>query len=94
MKPPAQLDLLGKHWTIIIKKDSKNFGTCDHAKCKINLTPTQGEDNMKDTLLHEVVHALETEGQLKMSERQVRGISTLLLAALRQNPKLVAFLTA
>lgn len=94
MKPPLTLDLLGKRWAVSFKKDSKNFGTCDHAKCVINLTTTQGAENMKDTLLHEIVHALETEGQLKMSERQVRILSTLLLAALRQNPKLVAFLTA
>lgn len=94
MKPPTSLDLLGKRWTVTLKKDSKNFGTCYHAKCVINMTPTQAEENMRDTLLHEVVHALETEGQLKMSERQVRGIATLLLAAMRHNPRLVAFLTA
>lgn len=92
MKLPATLDLLGKAWTITQKKDSKNFGVCYHGKCTINVNPTQSDENARDTLLHEVIHALETEGQLKMNERQVRLLATLLLAALRQNPKLVAFL--
>lgn len=92
MKPPASLDLLGKRWAITQKKDAKNFGTTYHAKLNINVNPTSALDHQRDTLLHEVIHALEVEGQLKMSERQVCGIATLLLAALRQNPALVKFL--
>lgn len=93
-KLPQSVDLLGKTWTISQKKDSKNFGTCYHGKCVINVTPTQSLENARDTVLHEIIHALEVEGQLKMSERQVRILATLLLAALRHNPKLAAFLLA
>ena len=76
------------------KEKSTNYGSCHHAKCEIHVNPSQSLANERDTVLHEIVHALETEGQLKMSERQVRILSTLLLAVLRQNPSLVRYLTA
>lgn len=91
MKIPATLDLLGKSWTITQRKE-KDYGTCYHNKTTINVSPTQSIQSARDTLLHEVIHALETEGQLKMSERQVRLLATLLLAALRQNPSFAKFL--
>lgn len=93
MKPPVRLDLLGKTWEVVIKAEKGKYGSCEHARCRINLSPTQAVSNMRDTLLHEVLHALEYEGQLRMSERQVRGMATLLLAALRQNPALLKFLS-
>ena len=92
MKLPQALDLLGKRWTITQKKDTNNFGTCHHVRCVINISPTQSPENARDTLLHEVIHALEKEGLLKMNERQVTVLSSLLISALRQNPKLAAFL--
>jgi acetaldehyde dehydrogenase (acetylating) len=92
MKLPQTLDLLGKAWVITQKKDNKNYGTCQHGKCIINVNPSQPPQQMRDTVLHEVIHALEHEVQLKMSERQVTLLATVLLAAMRQNPKLSAFL--
>lgn len=47
-----------------------------------------------DTLLHEVMHAVDHEMHCSMSEPQIRRMSTGLLAVLRQNPALVAFLVA
>lgn len=89
---PKSLNLLGKTWSVTQKKDSKNFGTCYHGKCVINVNPSNVVDQQRDTLLHEIIHALEVEGQLKMTERQVTGLATLLLAGLRTNPALVKFL--
>ncbi len=89
---PDKIDLLGKEWRVLIKKENKAFGSCHHAKCEIHVNPNQSPENVRDTLLHEVIHALETEGQIKMNERQVRLLATLLLAALRQNKHLATFL--
>ena len=90
---PDKLDILGKEWSVIGREKSSNYGSCHHAKNEIHINPSQSPSNERDTVLHEIVHALETEGQLKMSERQVRILSTLLLAVLRQNPSLVRYLT-
>jgi hypothetical protein len=89
---PKSLCLLGKTWSITRKSTPGKYGECQHGKLVINVSPASADDQQRDTLLHEVIHALEVEGQLKMTERQVTGLATLLLSSLRHNPKLAQFL--
>jgi hypothetical protein len=43
-------------------------------------------------LLHEVLHAVDEAMGLKLKEYQVKGAATGLLAVLKRNPALVAYL--
>ncbi len=94
MKPPRSIDVLGKSWTVVIQEmEDTDYGMCEHAKNRIIVSPKQSTDSMRDTLLHELLHAIDIELQAKMGERRVRLIATGLLQVLRHNKALVAFLT-
>ncbi len=91
---PPKLRLLGKRWTVKVQspKGGKDVGECDHSTAIISVSPKQTDDSKRDTLLHEVTHAIDEELQLRMTERQVRLIATGLLEAFRSNPAFVAYL--
>jgi len=90
----AKLRILGKLWIVKqqASKGSKDDGKCEFATKIISVNPRQTEDSKRDTLLHEIMHALDEELQTKMSERQVRLQATGLIEVLRNNPALVAYL--
>ncbi len=91
---PPKLRILGKRWVVKLQspKGGKDAGECDHVTAIISVSPKQTEDSRRDTLLHEVTHAVDEELQLRMSERQVRLLATGLLETFRSNPALVAYL--
>lgn len=94
MNTPKRLDVLGKRWNVVQEKiEDGAYGMCKHSACRITLHPDQTEDNMRDSLLHEVIHALDVELYTHMGERRVRLMATGLLQVLRNNKALVAFLT-
>ena len=86
------LDILGKRFRVVYKKMKDDFGKCDSVACEIWIHPIQSEEQKRDTLLHESIHALDHEMQTKMSERQVRLISTGLIHWMRANPEFVAWI--
>lgn len=69
------------------------LGLCDVFNCRIVYDPGFGAVEVKDTLLHEVVHAVDILHNLGMTEEQVRGLATGLLAVLHDNPKFTQFIT-
>jgi len=92
---PKSLRVMGKRIDIQQKKiDSGEDGLCVYERNTLMISPDQTPDNKRDTVLHELTHWLDHQMQAKMSERQVGTIATALLAALRDNPALVAYLTA
>lgn len=89
---PAELDVFGKLYVVRNEPPSGGeAGNCNAETCVIMVTPTHAESAQRDTILHEVVHAVEQELGLKMSERQVAGLATGLLGVMRHNPHLVAY---
>ena len=76
------------------------YGCVRYATQTIHVNPAQGPDLKKDTLLHEVVHAILWQTGLQArfdgdsEEEFVRCFSPALLDTLQRNPKFVAYLTA
>lgn len=76
------------------------FGYCDHRHLTIHIDPDQADDYKRETVLHEVLHAvvsltnLSEEWGVEKEERMVARVAPLLLGVLRDNPKLVAYLVA
>jgi hypothetical protein len=76
------------------------LGECDHRALTILVDPTQAETQIKDTLLHETLHACmsligATEDiSEQIEERLVLRLAPVLLQVLGSNPRLVAYLTA
>lgn len=68
------------------------MGECDNDKQLILIRDGQPLESEQDTLLHEVLHAVDEAMGLKMKEAQVKGCATGLLAVLKDNPRFATYL--
>ena len=89
---PAYVDILGKQYRIVSKKLKNKFGTCDYSQSLIKINSGSDEEQMRDTILHECIHAIDHELDTGMKERQVRLLATGLLHWMRANPSVLAAL--
>lgn len=78
---------------------SRLLGSTDHVTCSIVIDDRLVEGQKRDTVLHEVLHTvisncgLSDEWGVDKEEGIVRRITPGILAVLRDNPDLVAYLT-
>lgn len=102
-KFPRSVKILGKAYTIAGDKDLIEDGTasglCKPWKCSIRIGTDADIQQQRDTVLHEVFHAIFSETGLTQDfkddddeEKIVRRMATATLAILRENPRLVKFL--
>lgn len=70
------------------------FGAVRHKDLEIVLAPDQAKGQLRDTLLHEVLHGIiyVTGGITEGEEKIVKQLTATLLDTLRRNPDLVWFL--
>ena len=88
------LRIIGKVYAVEFKDSEGDYGECFSDQCRIEVRTTQHHQQQADTLLHEAMHAVDHEMHCGLSEPQIRRMATGILALLRDNPALVAFLTA
>lgn len=86
--------------------DPERLGFSDHEQAVLGVRiPRQSEAQLRDTLLHEILHAVAAQTYLDgpavssfvdkdHAERAIATFSTHLLDTLRRNPDVVAFLLA
>jgi hypothetical protein len=67
-------------------------GICMHNTGQILLSKSLSEDNSKEVLLHELIHALDGQLDIGFTEKDVQRTSVALFTLFRDNPKLVKFL--
>ncbi len=90
------VSILGKPWTIRYVNEDElggELGDCLEPRLAIRVSTAQAEEQQQDTTLHELIHAISFELDLKLSERSTRLLATGLRAMLIDNPALVAYLT-
>jgi hypothetical protein len=97
MKRPERIRILGKPFKIVYCSGTEpladdQVGECDPDKQQILVRDGAPLESEQDTLLHEVLHALDEAVDAKLKETQVKKIATALLAVLKDNPGLAAFL--
>lgn len=68
-------------------------GTTDNHNLLINIKEHQLPLEEVDTVLHEVIHAIEYTMDLEMSEHQVRALATGLIGVFQDNPKFGKYIT-
>ena len=81
--------ILGKTYKIETLPDSVadgEFGSCNYALQSIAYNTRLNIDEMKDTILHEMVHCLDHGMQTELTERQVHALSTGFYSLLKDNP--------
>lgn len=75
------------------KDDTRVYGELDERTSTINLDIDASPDVIRDSILHEIFHAILIMYE-KDDEELVRLLSPMMLQVLRDNPELVAILTA
>jgi len=106
MRPPKTFMLSGKVWNITLDDrldDDDELGNCHGYRCSVSYSKLQDSQQLRDTILHECLHAICYENGLASDfkdtpaliseETVVRRLATSFLHLIRDNPKLVAFWT-
>lgn len=101
----SPVDIVDKPYEIIdepkLLSDDGDHGKTISARCLIKVDVDQHPSQLRDTIWHELLHAMWFEGGLSQivpedekEEMCVRVLATLSLYCLRKNPKLVKVLLA
>ncbi|MDP3937667.1 MAG: hypothetical protein Q8R92_05975 [Deltaproteobacteria bacterium] len=104
MKRPARIRVLGKQFVVsFVTSDAAGLrdspddndpgmGRCDPETQSIFIREGQPIESEQDTVLHEVLHAVENAMGLEVDEERVTRLATGLLAVIRDNPGFVRYL--
>jgi hypothetical protein len=98
LKVPSEIQVGGKAWTIKeVTTDNdletpSMFGRCRPELQTIYYLKDCTEDGARDTVLHELIHALDWHAQLKLKEKQVHVLASLLVECMWDNPELFVWL--
>jgi hypothetical protein len=93
MNIPSNFELFSQQWQIRAgspKEMNDNNGLCYTDSCEILLNPLQTAQGLKQTLLHELVHAIETKMNLDLTEAQVDSMALGLNHLFTENPSFTA----
>ena len=90
--------ILGRDYAIDMVSPTRftqmELGMCDNKNQIIHLATDQTPIEAADTLLHEVIHAIDFLVGLDLSEHQVRHLAATLLGVLQDNPEIAEWLIA
>lgn len=99
---PKKIRVMGKDWTIEhdenLIPEKESYGRCYVGHAKVVYTTVDGDGAtlnaamVKDTIIHELVHAIEETAGLGLKERQVLGLGGGLYALIKENPGLILWL--
>lgn len=89
---PKSATVIGKAYRIKFDHLDGKYGFCDSENCTITINPSADIQQQRDALLHEFIHALDIDMDTRLKERQVLRLATGLIAFLRGNPKVTAWL--
>jgi hypothetical protein len=97
MSIPTSIKVNGRHYFVARESLDGACGRCDSNIGTIFIAPHEDGFEERDTVLHEVMHAvLRQQGRryTKAEEVYVTALATGLLGCLRDNPKLTDYLFA
>lgn len=89
-KLPMQVRVLGKVFKIRRLRDDEHVdcaGIMDLSSQDIAIRETPALAYQQDTLLHETIHAIDETLYLRMTEKQVSQLASVLLGVLKDNPE-------
>jgi hypothetical protein len=88
--PPDEIRVVGKRWGLLCRGDliesQEAFGLTDIREQVIYYTDSVTPSQMRDTVIHELFHAIDMTIGLEMSEAQVHGMAAGVYAVLEDNP--------
>lgn len=94
--PPPHIRVIGKDVEVVEDSDALHdedrVGDYMEQRQRIRYSRNQTDDQLRDTVLHEVIHVVEQCMQLDLEEQQVAGLATGLYAVFRDNPEFIRWL--
>ena len=96
-KIPKHVEIIGHKFTVILSTEisDEELGRCDYNNQKILISKNQASDTMRDTLLHEIIHAVhwlmglaDNSTEEEFTARTTTGLRSVML----QNPEVVNYL--
>lgn len=91
--PPSIVRVLGKTYKLELVPDFENAGQCFDNKQLIKIATDMPLELEQDSVLHELIHAIDYGMHLEMAERQVSALASGLIALIRDNPSLLHYLS-
>lgn len=92
-RPFTSLRIAGKRHSVKWGADLKgDCGLTEFLPLRISVGGGMAPDEERESLLHEVLHAIEYQQGLTLKEQQVRQLSVGLYETMKNNPKLVSYL--
>ena len=94
-KRPDSVRIFGRNYSFNYVPEYMGLaemGTTDNHNLLINIKEHQLPVEEADTVLHEVIHAIEYTMDLEMSEHQVRALATGLMGVFQDNPKFAKYI--
>lgn len=94
---PASVRVLGKNFTVQFCKqgpmDLEDFGHMLLGKQQIAIQDNLPSELERDTLLHEVIHAISDQTDMGLTEHQVQILGCALMQVFLDNAEFTAYLT-
>ena len=86
--------VLGKVYSVLWghKFDEMILGDHCQKSLQVRIGSGMAPDEERETLMHELTHAVENQLGLDLKEEQVRQLSVGMFAVFRDNPKLVSYM--
>lgn len=94
----TKLNIFGKIYRVLcVPLDNKHLqvkgtecnGTANTDACTIAVLKTLDPQQQREVLIHECIHCISDELDLRLTEKQVVGLSVGLYALLKNNPKML-----
>jgi hypothetical protein len=96
MTLPATLKICGKPFRVVRCKETllevDAFGKVDVNKLQVVILDDLPPPLEKDTVLHEIIHAIDEQLALKLKERQIEALGCMLQQVFADNPALMVYL--
>lgn len=90
---PKSVDVLGREYTIGMEETLPNMlGYCDYENLSIKIKADQQPDMELDTVLHEILHAIDYSMNTELEERQIYCMTVGILSVLKYNQPLLEYL--
>jgi hypothetical protein len=96
LKIPSVLRICGKPFRVVRCKETllevDSYGKVDVAKLQVVILDGIPLSLEQDTVMHEIIHAIDEQLSLDLKERQIEALGCMLQQVFADNPALMAYL--
>lgn len=89
---PNEIKIIGKTYAVDVVEDMENCGECLDTKQLIKIDHEMPHELTQDTLLHEIMHAIDYQMHIGLKEREISAMASGITAVIKENPGLAKFL--